>query len=128
MNLPQRQDAFEYIDLYTQLEHLAFNMVGEIIDGKLYVHPRPTPKHIRTASFLGGELHNPFQKGKDGPGGWWILDEPEVHFEVKTVVVVPDLAGWRRERLSKMPDTAYFTVFPDWVCEIEDDLYKKRSL
>jgi len=134
MNLPQRQDPFEYADLYTQLERLAPNLVGEIFDGRLHVHPRPAPKHALAATSLGDELVGPFQKGRGGPGGWWILIEPEIHFEIKTVVVVPDLAGWRRVRLPAMPDTAYFTVFPEWVCEIlspsnrADDLERKRTL
>ncbi len=131
MGLPKLQDEYEYIDLYTQLERLSPNMIGEIIDGQLYVHPRPAPKHILTTSSLGVSL-GPFQKGQSGPGGWWIFDEPEIHFVVKTEVVVPDLAGWKRERLPKMPDTAYFAVVPDWVCEVlspgnkEFDLEKKQ--
>lgn len=57
-----------------------------------------------------------FHRGRGGPGGWWILDEPELHLAPH--VLVPDLAGWRRERMPRMPGTAYFTVVPDWVCEI----------
>jgi Uma2 family endonuclease len=51
-----------------------------------------------------------------GPGGWWILDEPELHLGEQ--VVVPDLAGWRRERVPAIPDEAFFTLAPDWVCEV----------
>ena len=51
-----------------------------------------------------------------GPGGWWILAEPELHFG--NDVVVPDLAGWRRTRLPDMPRDAFLTVAPDWACEI----------
>ncbi len=133
MGLPQQQGEYECIDLYTQLERLAPNMAGEILDGQLYVHPPPAPKHIVTASSLGDELISPFQKGRGGPGGWWILVEPEIHFVVKTEVVAPDLAGWRKERLPTMPETAYFTLVPDWVCEVlspgnkEHDRDKKRA-
>jgi hypothetical protein len=44
------------------------------------------------------------------------LDEPELHFGEH--VVVPDLAGWRRERMRAMPRQAFFTLAPDWVCEV----------
>lgn len=101
-----------YEDLCRVPEHL----VAEIIDGELLVHPRPAPKHARAASSLGIEVGSPFDKGSGGPGGWWILDEPEVHLGAD--VVVPDLAGWRRERLPRLPDTAWFEVAPDWVCEV----------
>ena len=58
----------------------------------------------------------PFDHGRGGPGGWWILDEPELH--LRTDVLVPDLAGWRRSRMPKYPDCAYFTLSPDWLCEV----------
>lgn len=92
------------------------NMVAEIINGALHTHPRPAPRHSFTGSGLGYELVGPFQRGKGGPGGWIILDEPELH--LGTDVLVPDIAGWRRETLPKMPETAYFDVPPDWVCEV----------
>jgi Uma2 family endonuclease len=59
---------------------------------------------------------NPFQSGCGGPGGWWIIDKPELHLE--THILVPDLAGWRQERLQMLPEDAYFSVAPDWVCEV----------
>ena len=108
------------------------NMVAELIDGDLHLQPRPTPRHALSGSSLGGELDGPFYKGRGGPGGWWILDEPECHLNDN--VLVPDLVGWRRERMPTLPDTAFFTVAPDWVCEIlsrstrSRDLVQKRSL
>lgn len=101
---------------YADIEALPSNVVGEILFGVLHTHPRPAPRHVRAASRLGGELDSPFDRGKGGPGGWIILDEPELHLGPH--VVVPDLAGWRRERLPKLPDTAYFETAPDWVCEV----------
>ncbi len=102
-----------YEDLFDLPEHI----VGEIIHGQLITHPRPAPKHALASSSLGDELVGPFQKGRSGgPGGWWILDEPELHLGPH--ILVPDLAGWRRERLPVMPETAYFTLPPDWICEI----------
>jgi Uma2 family endonuclease len=89
--------------------------VAEILNGVLHVSPRPGAPHTSVSSALGGELYNPFQRGRGGPGGWVILDEPELHHDDN--IVVPDLAGWRRERLPAIPDAAYFTVAPDWVCE-----------
>ena len=64
----------------------------------------------------GGYLWRPFQEGREGPGGWWILDEPELH--LGDDILVPDLAGWHRDRLAAIPDAAYMTLAPDWVCEV----------
>jgi Uma2 family endonuclease len=90
---------------------------AEIIHGTLYVMPRPAPRHANAASVLGGQLSGPFQLGRGGPGGWWILFEPELQLDPDEPVV-PDLAGWRVERMQSLPDTAYFTVTPDWICEV----------
>ena len=105
-------------DLYAELEALPENLTGEIINGQLYAQPRPTNLHALAGSNLGGELYSPYHRGRGGPGGWWILDEPEVHFIRDTEVLVPDLAGWRRSRLPAIPPTAFFTLAPDWVCEV----------
>jgi Uma2 family endonuclease len=99
-------------DLLQVPEHL----VAEIIDGRLVTHPRPAPRHLRASSSLGGELHGPFDKGRSAPGDWWILGEPELHLGPH--VLVPDLAGWRRERMPGLPDTAWFELAPDWVWEV----------
>jgi Uma2 family endonuclease len=90
---------------------------AEIIDGTLYVLPRPAPRHANATTGLGGELRGPFQHGRGGPGGWWILFEPELHL-VPLEPMVPDLAGWRVERMPTLPETAYFKLAPDWVCEV----------
>lgn len=103
---------------YQALLELPQNQVGEIIAGRLYSQPRPAGKHALVASSLGFELGPPFSRGRGGPGGWWILDEPEIHFVRDTEVVVPDLAGWRRERMPEVPEDHRFLVAPDWVCEI----------
>jgi Uma2 family endonuclease len=101
-----------YEDIVALPEHL----IGEIIDGELIVSPRPAPRHALSASVLGMEIGGPFQRGRGGPGGWWILFEPELHLGPD--VLVPDLAGWRRERMPTMPETAWFDLAPDWVCEV----------
>ncbi len=102
---------------YDDLLALPANMVGQIVAGTLYAQPRPAPKHAQAASTLGEELGPPFKRGRGGPGGWVILDEPELHLGGN--VLVPDLAGWRREHMPEMPvEKAYFELSPDWVCEV----------
>jgi Uma2 family endonuclease len=105
------------IDLYAQLCALPELQTGEILNGVLHTQPRPAGPHAAASSALGGELHG-FRDGSDGPGGWWILDEPEVHFIRDVEVCVPDSAGWRRERLPRIPRGHGFELVPDWVCEI----------
>ena len=103
-----------YQDVLDTPEHL----VAEIVDGVLHTHPRPAPLHAYAYATLGVRLGNLFGRGGDNGaiGGWLILLEPELHRDKD--ILVPDVAGWRRERMPAPPDTAYFTVAPDWVCEI----------
>ncbi|ORE98812.1 Uma2 family endonuclease [Aurantimonas sp. 22II-16-19i] len=101
---------------YADLEAVHPHMVAELIDGALVTHPRPAPKHAAAASYLGGEILDAFGRGRSGPGGWIIVAEPEIHLGRQ--VVVPDIAGWRRERLPSLPATAYFDTAPDWICEV----------
>lgn len=108
---PIRREA-RYEDLFG----LPDNLVGEIVDGMLHTHPRPAPRHARASSGLGAKLANPFDYGTGGPGGWWILDEPELHLGAD--ILVPDLAGWRRKRMPTLPETAWFELAPDWICEV----------
>jgi Uma2 family endonuclease len=100
---------------YADIEALPPHKLGEIIGGELFVSPRPAPRHSLATSALGADLNGLFQRGRGGPGGWWILDEPELHF--RREVVVPDIAGWRRERMPTLPKEAYFSLAPDWLCE-----------
>ena len=111
MTDPATRDA-TYEDLLALPEH----QVGEILSGNLYSHPRPAPRHARAHSSITGTLWGPFDHGRGGPGGWWIIDEPELHLGAD--VIVPDIAGWRRERMPSLPDTAWFEQAPDWACEI----------
>lgn len=106
----------ERLATYQDLFDLPDNVIGEILHGQLITQPRPAPRHARAASVLGGDLMNPFDHGRGGPGGWWILFEPELHLGAH--ILVPDLAGWRRERMPVFPDEAYFTLAQDWVCEV----------
>ena len=101
-----------YEDLYSIPE----NMTGEIIDGELIVHPRPSRKHIHAASALDKRIGTPYQFGEGGPGGWIIHVEPEIQLGEHTMV--PDLAGWKRERFIWEEDQNPISVTPDWICEI----------
>ena len=111
MSAPVHKEA-----TYEDLLRVPPNKVAEIVNGRLHTHPRPGPRHAGASSRLGVHLGGPFDLGSGGPGGWWILDEPELHLGPH--VLVPDLAGWRRERMPVLPDTAWFETAPDWVCEI----------
>lgn len=101
-----------YEDLVDVPEHL----VAEIVDGELWTSPRPAPRHAWAYASLAGLIGPPFSHGRGGPGGWRIIAEPELHLGPD--VLVPDLAGWRRERMPHLPDTAFFPLAPDWICEI----------
>jgi Uma2 family endonuclease len=93
---------------YADIEALPAGMNGEIVAGELWASPRPTSRHAVAASYLGGQII--------GPGGWWLLFEPELHLGED--VMVPDLAGWRRERMPVVEDVAAFKLAPDWICEV----------
>ncbi|HVY47067.1 MAG TPA: Uma2 family endonuclease [Minicystis sp.] len=102
-----------YADVLAAPRH----QVAEIIDGELHLHPRPAKPHAAAATALGEELGPPFKRGRGGPGGWLLLDEPELHLGAD--ILVPDLAGWRRERMPVITtDEPYFTLAPDWICEV----------
>lgn len=102
---------------YEDLLEVPDHKVAEILDGELVVSPRPAARHALSSSAVGSSLMPPFHFGGDhGPGGWWILDEPELH--LGRDVLVPDLAAWRRERMPVIPDVAAFTLAPDWACEV----------
>jgi Uma2 family endonuclease len=101
---------------YADIEALPPNMVGEIISGVLHAHPRPVFEHGVVALELAGEIRDPFGRGKGGPGGWIFASEPEIHLDAH--IVVPDLAGWRKERLAPVRSKKYVDVAPDWLCEI----------
>ena len=102
---------------YVDLRDVPDNMVGEILNGELVTHPRPAPRHSHTASAIGAFIFSSFNhKQNKGDGGWWILDEPECH--LADDVVVPDIAGWRKANMPELPETAWISVKPDWVCEV----------
>ena len=110
---------------YADIEALPPHVTGEILFGVLHTHPRPSPKHARSSGELHVELSSPFGRGRGGPGGWVFLPEPELH--LGDHVIVPDIAGWRRERLPKLPDTAWIETPPDWVCEVLSPSTQRRD-
>lgn len=111
MSEPARKKA-TYEDLYGVPE----NMIGEIINGELIATPRPSPRHSQFISTLGEEIGPPYRRGRGGPGGWVFLIEVEI--KLGGQLVVPDMAGWKRERFPQGLETNWIAVTPDWVCEV----------
>jgi Uma2 family endonuclease len=103
-----------YEDVLRAPEH----KVAEVIEGEMYLTPRPGKPHAFASSTLGGELQGPFGRGRGGPGGWIILDEPELHLGAEPAILVPDLAGWHADRAPMAGAEPFFTVVPDWACEV----------
>ena len=101
---------------YDDLARVPEHYVAEMFDGDLYASPRPAFPHARAAMALAAKIGSPFDLDRSGPGGWFLLSEPELHFG--NDVLVPDVAGWRRERLPAIPNVAYLTLAPDWICEV----------
>ncbi len=90
--------------------------IAEIVNGVLHLSSRPRWKHQSVATSLTGELVPVFQRGRGGPGGWVFVVEPELH--LGDDILVPDLVGYRRERLPVIEDVAFETLAPDWICEV----------
>ena len=108
---------------YADLEAVPEIKVAELIRGTLHVTPRLGPRHALASTVLGVEIGRPFDRTEGGPGGWWIFGGPELHFPDPTApgaidALVPDRAGWRRERMPTIPDVAAFALAPDWICEV----------
>ena len=101
---------------YDDLREVPEHFVAEMFDGELYAIPRPGLPHARATTVLGAKLGDLFDWGSSGPGGWVILYEPELH--LGNDVLVPDIAGWRRERLPAVPADPHLALAPDWVCEV----------
>lgn len=96
-------------------------MTAEILGGELHLMPRPASDHGYTEGGIAFDVESLFMRGRGGPGGWWILREPELHLgkrDPTSVVAAPDLAGWRRDRMPTIPRVAAHTLPPDWICEV----------
>jgi Uma2 family endonuclease len=113
------------------LEGLPPGTKGEIIESELYVQPRPRARHARVEGAIVGAMHGPYDLGRGGPGGWWILPEPGIELP-GSPEFSPDVSGWRHERLPELPQDESIRVAPDWLCEVLSpatrgyDLIKKR--
>lgn len=101
---------------YADLDALPGGTKAHLVDGAIFVPPRPSIPHQEAESALGEELRPRFHRGRGGPGGWIILIEPEVRIDGQSVA--PDLGAWRRERMPETPRAAHVTIAPDWICEI----------
>ncbi|MBO6938696.1 MAG: Uma2 family endonuclease [Deltaproteobacteria bacterium] len=114
MSEPEPKD--EFAALYARYRTLGEGVRAEIVAGEIRMVPAPRPRHVRTASVLGIRLGGKFGfDSDDGPGGWVILDEPELRFGDE--IRIPDLAGWRVERYRE-PEDNPIELVPDWICEI----------
>jgi Uma2 family endonuclease len=120
-------DPARKVPTLADLEALPADIKGEIIEGTLYTMTRPRGPHQSVAISIGADLHDPFQRGRRGPGGWWILPEPGIELP-DTPEISPDLAGWRRERLPALPEDAPITVVPDWTCEVLSPTTRRHNL
>jgi Uma2 family endonuclease len=113
------------------LDALPTTWRGEIIDGELHAFPRPSFTHANFEGSVLENLRSPFQRGRGGPGGWWIITEPGIQL-ARSPEFSPDLGGWRKTRMPHPPRTGPVTVVPDWICEVlspstrNHDLVKKR--
>jgi Uma2 family endonuclease len=109
------------------LDALPAGIVGEIIEGVLYTMTKPRAPHQRTTRTIGGRVGDPFDHGRGGPGGWWILTDPGIELP-NTPEIAPDVAGWRRERMPTLPVNESIRVVPEWVCEILSPTTRRHDM
>lgn len=117
---PKRRSNAE---LLIEVERLPENMTGEVIDGELHVMGRPSIAHQNVETEVSADL----RRSGGGPGGWLIVPEVEVRFPTDELVV-PDLSGWRRERIAGRESESPALVRADWVCEILSDSTRLKDL
>ncbi len=126
MTSPARQPLASAVDLAS----LPDDCVAEVIGGVIVEKAAPSYEHGEAQSSLAELLKPPFQRGRGGPGGWWIATEVEVELAAHEVYR-PDLVGWRRDRVAAKPRGRPIRERPDWVGEVlsksnaETDLGKK---
>lgn len=99
------------------LENLPDSWRGEIIDDELYAFPRPSFPHMHIKGSVFHDLRGPFEMGRGGPGGWWLVAEPGI-WHARSPDFSPDVAGWRKPRMPSPPRKGPITVVPDWICEV----------
>jgi Uma2 family endonuclease len=101
---------------YADVLALPPDVRGELISGEVVVTPSPSPLHQSTVGSVYAEIRSPFERGRGGPGGWWLIPDVDVSFGVHDVLR-PDISGWRRERVHSFPTERPISTVPDWVCE-----------
>jgi Uma2 family endonuclease len=109
-------DPAKRLATYADLLVLPGDERGEVIGGEIVVQPSPTPAHQSTIAEIYAELRNPFQRGRGGPGGWWLIPDVDVEFGVHDILR-PDISGWRRDRVPGFPAERPVRHRPDWLCE-----------
>jgi Uma2 family endonuclease len=103
-------------ELYAELRALPEGMTGEILEpGVLRTMSRPGKRHRQVAKRCERSLDR-FDENVGG-AGWWIEDEAEVRLP-NGRLAVPDLSGWRIERVPELPDENPISILPDWCCEV----------
>jgi Uma2 family endonuclease len=90
----------------------------ELIDGEVVVHAAPGMLHSFGASAVGSDIHQAYQRGRGGPGGWWVLIEVDIELRPRAQAYRPDISGWKRERVTRIPEERPVRIRPDWVCEV----------
>ncbi len=112
---PKRRPTFD--ELYAEIQRLPEHLTGQILQpGVLSTMSRPGRAHEKALGGCTHALRGRFDRGYGGKG-WWILQEYEVRLPGDTLVV-PDLAGWRVERVAELPDENPLTLVPDWCAEV----------
>ena len=101
---PEVTDSARKRATRADLEALPRSVAGELIGGVLHTFPRPRAHHQRAGTAASAAIFGPYDEGRGGPGGWWILSEPGIELaELDVEEIAPDIAGWRRERMRKTP-------------------------
>jgi hypothetical protein len=101
---------------YADLVAASDLLIAEIIFGRLVTHRRGDIHHNGTLDLLMHALAPVIWNKSRHPQSWICLRRVEVH--VGPHVVVPDVAGWRRRRLTPFPEADWIDIAPDWACEV----------
>jgi Uma2 family endonuclease len=109
--------AARHLATYEDLRALPEGKRAQIVAGEVVFDPSPSPEHQATLGLVFADLASPFQRGRGGPGGWWILPDVDVAFGPHDVLR-PDLSGWRRDHVPEFPRERPISQRPDWICEI----------
>lgn len=101
---------------YEDLLALPEGVRAEVVAGQVVVSPSPSPIHQSVVGEIYAELRGPFQRGRGGPGGWWLIPDVDVRFGTHDIYR-PDICGWRKENVPAFPAERPVLHRPDWICE-----------